>query len=709
MPVFLLLIILLGARLESSTLLEDLEMARYYDTCLDEHLPITFNHLLTTGYFVTPSARMGEAGELSLGIVSAPPYLNWNGRFQLFSHLELSANYRIFRGYKDSMLSPFGFGDYADRGANVKFAFLTPEDSCSYLPGFAIGAEDFMGSCKFTSYYIVGTKVWLNQGLEASLGWGNKRFSGPTYGFFGGTAWFPFLNRENPILSGISLAAEVDPIDYKNPKREPHPDGRESNFPINFGAKYKFHDLLDFSVSCIRGSELAYGGSLTYNWGSTKGFLAKVDDPLPYNAPRDTEPLGCYRPENIMISTLAFSLEEQGFRLSRAWMEECSGEKKLWIAVTNERYRRECEVKMRLQSLLAALSPSDVGTVVVVLESYGLPCQRYVYTNEMLFRYENDLISELEFDLLTCRQEAVAPIPEVSRLLFERRLDAWHGRVSPRFESFLGNAKGKFKYDLGIKAEFDGFLPNDVLYDVQVSYTVVSTIHDVSDFDRYNPSQLPNVLTDYVNYRKRRTFSTDRAYLQKNWNLGHGFFGAVGAGYFQVNYAGLAGELLWYPAPSNFAIGFDGALLKKRRYNGLGFQSKLRKLDGMTPTYRPYSILEQYFLDFYFDFPLYRFFTKLSVGQFLAHDKGLRVEATRYFASGLRLSGWFTYTNAKDHVNGEEYFNRGIALELPLDIFFKCSSRRVWNYGMAAWLRDAGAWVPTGKSLFDIINRERRD
>ena len=100
--------------------------------------------------------------------------------------------------------------------------------------------------------------------------------------------------------------------------------------------------------------------------------------------------------------------------------------------------------------------------------------------------------------------------------------------------------------------------------------------------------------------------------------------------------------------------------------------------------------------------------TKISFGQFLAKDKGARLEITRYFKNGLRLTGWMTVTNANDFVNGTRYHNRGVAIEMPLDLFFRCSSRRVWNYGLAAWLRDAGAQADTGRSLHDLINRERR-
>lgn len=691
----------------SDPLLPDVDEAIFQTIYECERLPITYNHLYTTGYFLTPSARIGEAGEIGVGVIHAPPYLQWNARIQPFACLDLSMNWRIFRGVKDKGLDQFGFGDYADRGANAKLELMTPEYTNYDLPGFAIGVEDFMGSKKFLNYYIVGTKIWLPQNipLETSFGWGAGRFTNKdSRGFFGGLAWYPFFYSYREFLHPLSLCAEYDPIDYSNRHREPHPKGRSSHTPINYGVKYKYADTIDLTLGSLRGKELAYGGSIQYNWGSSKGFLPKIQDPLPYCAPADKEPLGCIRTESLFVHNLAFAFEEQGFRLFNVILLQ---DNTLVITLINECYREERISRSRIEHILGALLPSNIEKAVVVMESYGLPCQQYVYTPDLLQAELRNTLSCYEHDLLTPRAEAIDYRPN-GKVIFDRDLDLWKARVAPRFETFFGNAKGKFKYDFGLRGNVEGYLPYNLFYDVELGYTLFSTANDIGIVDLYNPSQLPVVLTDFVRYRQHTNFTTDRAYLQRAWNLGRGYFSRLSLGYFMVNYAGLAGEFLWYPANSHLAVGFDGAALKKRRYHGLGFQSKLLQFDGFVPTFHTYSLLPQYFFNLYFDFPQISFFTKVSAGQFLAGDKGLRLEATRYFESGLRLTGWVTFTDAKDKVHGEDYYNRGIALELPLDLFYLCSSRRVWNYGSAAWLRDAGAFSYTGPTLFDIINRERR-
>lgn len=677
-----------------------LTIAAYWDQKQNERFPTTYNHTLSTGYFVTPSARMTEEGEIGLGIAAAPPYLNWNARIQPFSFLELSANYRVFRGYQDPTIGHLGFGDYADRGANFKLSVITPELSIYKLPGLAVGIDDFMGSKKFTTYYIVGTQVWPELGLEGSFGWGAGRYThGPSGGFFGGFNWFPLYSYRNKWVQGFCFTAEFDPTHYHN---DPHPHGRESNTPINFGAKYNFCDLLELSASCLRGKVFAAAGSVQFNWGKTEGLLPKISDPCPYTSPVDREPLGCIRLAQVMIQSMSYALDSQGFQLTKSWLDNST----LWLRLMNCRYRQEHLMRIRLQHLLAALTPSNIETVVVEIESNGLVCQQYVYPRALLLRYVGHCITPFEFDLLTPREEACSSPP--GEMLFNRKYPLWRVKPSPRLENFFGSASGKYKYDLGVKLDIEGFLPFNWFYEVQISNTLFSNIQTLSDFDFFSPSQLPNVATDYIRYRQSHALSWDRLYLQKSLNLGRGFFGRVAGGYFQINYAGVAAESLWYPAHSHFAIGLEGAVVKKRRYTGLGFQSTLRHFEGRKPIYSAYSTLQQYFLNLYFDIPELQVFTKISLGQFLAKDKGIRGELTRYFDNGIRLTGWMTLTNAGDQIHGENYYDRGIAIEIPFDLFFKCSSRRIWNYALAAWLRDAGYSIWTGRALFETLNRERR-
>lgn len=705
---------LFDERNEECALFYDLAIAQYWDEKLNERLPVCYNHLLQTGYFVTPSARMKDGGEIGTGFAYAPPYSIFSLRAQLFSHLEISANYRIFQGVDDPGLSKFGYGDFTDRGANVKLALATPEDTGNVFPGIAIGAEDFFGTERFKTYYFLATKNWMPFGLETTIGWGTGRFSNShSKGFFGGFAWYPFYRCENIWTRGLGFAAEYDPIDYEDPEIEPHPYGRVKNFFINYGVKYNFCEYLDLSVSHIRGDALAIAGALNYNWGTSEGFLPKVDDSIPYYGPCNHVAIGDCRTISDLVICLKENFDAQGFQLNYIWLENCIDPdgyeiKKLTIQLMNLCYREELVMRYRLSCLLAALLPENIDQVSIIIESFALACQQYYYSRELLTCFANKQVGDYEMEILTPMHEVTFPDLNNAESILYSPPSLYHFELQPHFETFLNNAKGKFKYDIGLKASVEGILPKDIYYEAGCTYTALSSLGDICDFDFYNPSQLPNVQTDYVRYRQQSSFTIDQLYVQRCWNLSHGWFGRFSGGYFEPLFGGAAAEIMFYPVNWNFAIGLEGAVLKKRRYSGLGFFNTLRHLEGYTPVYSHYTVLDQYFLDVYFDLQSLTTVLKISVGQFLARDRGVRIEATRYFESGLRLTGWYTITDASDMVNNKVYHDKGISLQLPLDFFFKCRSRRMWNYGLAAWLRDSGAMSETGRPLYEFISFERR-
>jgi len=259
-----------------------------------------------------------------------------------------------------------------------------------------------------------------------------------------------------------------------------------------------------------------------------------------------------------------------------------------------------------------------------------------------------------------------------------------------------------------LNASFWGDLPRRFYYAWGVNWSAISNIGNEPINEFNEPTDLPVVASDLIRYFQVHAVTWNNLYLQKFWNFGQAFFGTVTAGYFQVNYAGIGGELMWYPAHGGWGIGIEGAVTKKRSYRGLGFQDNLLQWTGVGFTEIAYSTLQQYFLDFYLNIPRFKVFSKFSVGQFLAGDKGVYGEAVKYFDNGLRLGGFLTFSDALVRAAGEEYYNRGIILEVPFDFFLQKSCRPTYTYSSATWLRDAGYRTATGLSLFDLVERERR-
>lgn len=683
-------------------LFRDLEMVNKIDRQIHDRLPLVVNYHLQGGYFTMPSARTFDAGTFGFGFAYVPPYHIWSLGFQFFDHIETTGNYWIYKGEPDFLFGHLGFGDSAERAANIKLILMRKEDGFPFLPDFALGWNDFMGTCRFRSFYVAATQEFLNYNFEATLGWGNGRIKG----FYGGLAWTPF-RKFDWFIKNLTLAAEYDANNYKKHVHE-HNRGRVVKSRINAGIQYTLWDLFRLSASTIRGDDWAASAAINYNLGASKGFFPKIKDPTPYCAPIDTQPLGLLRSRQEFAQELAYAFQEQGFDLYNLYLVpgEC-GRDSLWMKIVNVRYREEQDVRSRIQYILSGLTPSNIIRVTAVIEAEGVPVHEYRYRAEDLKRYAAGRIGENEFRVIAPTREASSkPKDYDAALLFQRRKPIWLLTFRPWFRSFLGSSRGKFKYEVGLALNPEGYLFDEIYYNICGTYTAKSSAFDIDSQDFLNPSRIINVRTDSILYNQSNSFHLDQAFLQKSWNMGQGWFSRVALGYFEMAYAGAALEALYYPVHFNWAIGFSTATLMKRGYYGIGFQRKIRKLTSEGPIYLPY-IGFQYFVDFYYQYKPFNLDFKVSAGQFLARDKGIRIEGGRTFSSGLRVGLWYTLTNANDHVNGSRYYDKGFSFTLPLDLFLMKSSRTRIGYAMSAWLRDCGAISATGKQLYPTLFWER--
>ena len=403
-------------------LFRDLQTVAEIQQQIHDRLPLVINYQLQGGYFAMPSARTFDAGAMGFGFAYAPPYHIWSLGFH-------------------------------------------------FLPDFAIGWNDFIGTCRFESFYVAATKEFLSWNFEATLGWGNGRMRG----FYGAAAWTPF-RKYRSFFKNLTLAAEYDANNYKRHLHE-HPDGRKVRAPINAGLQFTLWDLIRLSGSTLRGETLAASIALNYDLGSSKGLLPKTKDPAPYSAPVDTQPIGTLRSRQELAQELAFAFQEQGFDLYSLYLiPGPSGKDSLWMKIVNVRYREEEDVRSRIEYILAALTPSNISAITAVTEADGVPIHEYRFRLEDLKRYAAGRLGEDEFRIIAPPQEASRrPRAYDSALLYQRRKKIWILTFRPWFRSFLGSSRGKFKYEVGLALNPEGYLFDEIYYNICGTYTAASS------------------------------------------------------------------------------------------------------------------------------------------------------------------------------------------------------------------------------------------
>ena len=694
----------LSAKDEITCLFQDLKEINQINQKEQDHLPYHYNYVLMGGYFNMPSARVNEMGMMAFGFSYVPPYRNYGATIQPLKRLELGLNYRVFIDIPEPSMGNLGFGDDSDRGANMKFQVLRKDDGLAYFPEIAMGIEDFYGTKRFHSFYVVATKSFLDWNLETTIGWGKGRIKG----FFGGLGWTPFRQLKHGFLKDLTFIGEYDAIDYKHHPFE-HPKGRHIGSRINLGVSGNLLHVFAFNISYLRGKTMSASLSFARNLGTSQGLFPKIDNPPFYTSPLNLEPLGPRRQEKEFTSELVFALAEQKLSPSQMYLTTDENHKTLlYITLINRSYRSTVDLKERLISVLSSLIPNGIDKIFVNVESNGIVAYAFQFQASSLKRLRMQTISPFEFDVLTPLKSPITFLPNCyeGTLLYRKNKPLWKLTIRPRLLTFFGSATGKFKYSSGILVGSEGYLRNQFYYNIQGAYNAKSSLSDVGDMDQLNPSELFNVRSDLVNYYRTHSISLEKAYLQKGTYLGQGWYHRSAMGYFEIAFNGIANEFLYYPAGANWAIALEAATVLKRKYQGFKFTTKVRKFDGVKAKH-PHFIGYQYFVDFFYSFkPLHLIF-KISVGQFLARDKGARFEIGRTFASGLYFSLWYTWTNAYDIVNQSRYHDKGFALVIPFDFFLKKSSKAKIGYLLSVWLRDSGARASTGKRLYPTLYDER--
>jgi hypothetical protein len=201
----------------------------------------------------------------------------------------------------------------------------------------------------------------------------------------------------------------------------------------------------------------------------------------------------------------------------------------------------------------------------------------------------------------------------------------------------------------------------------------------------------PDVIRSDISKYKKGNYTFDRLMINQVFRLSDRLFSRVSLGYFELMYAGIGGESLYFLGDGKMAFGIEGDWVKKRYPKTL---FKLMDVDRYTllgNAYYYYSGLDMTF--------------KTQFGRFMAGDVGWKIDINRKYKTGVVLGMFVTFTDT-DNIDqpsfNEGYNHKGIYLRLPVRMFYGHDSIRTLNYGISPWTRDVGQAVFHWKDLYSI-------
>jgi hypothetical protein len=245
-------------------------------------LPISANVWGETGLLQTPSARTAPAGTAAATLGLFQPYANLNLFFAPINGVEFILRYTNINNIPYGEQSFSGGQTYKDKSTGFKVRLLKEN---AYLPEFAVGVRDLLGTGLFSGEYAVANKRYRDLDFTAGMGWGQlgtrNNITNPFVTAFGqnfatrdaavvgqgGTPNQQYFHGNAALFGGVQyhtpwknlvLKAEVDGNNYQ---QLPFGNTLPIKSIFNFGATYQMKNA-DFTVGVLGNSQVMFSISL---------------------------------------------------------------------------------------------------------------------------------------------------------------------------------------------------------------------------------------------------------------------------------------------------------------------------------------------------------------------------------------------------------------------------------------------------------------
>ncbi|MBW3530933.1 YjbH domain-containing protein [Shewanella sp. NKUCC06_TVS] len=279
--------------------------------------------------------------------------------------------------------------------------------------------------------------------------------------------------------------------------------------------------------------------------------------------------------------------------------------------------------------------------------------------------------------------------------------------ISPTMVQSFGGSEGFYMFNIGVTGsanyrftdnfEFGGSLYLN-LYDNYDKF-----LYDVPP-DGTNLKRVRTLIRQYVHDNPVRVNN-----LQLTWmdNLSDNISYQAYGGYLEMMYGGVGTEFLYRPLNSQWAFGFDVNYAKQRDPDSMfGFFKDENQFDPLTN--RAYRVqtgvvtghATAYYQPEWFPNTLLR----VSAGQYLTEDKGVTVDFSKQFDSGVIVGAFATKTNLSADEYGEGSFTKGFYISIPFDLMTVKSTH---SRAFLSWMpltRDGGQMLGRKYNLFDVTD-----
>lgn len=652
------------------------------------------------GLLQTPTARMAREGAFSFNYHDNDQYRFYSGSIQLFPWLETTLRYTDVRTRKYSNVEAFsGNQTYKDKSFDMKLRLW---EEGYWLPQVAVGLRDIGGTGLFDSEYLVASKAWGPFDFSLGIGWGYLGTSGniknpfcsvsgsycyrdTSYHSAGSLSAGNMFHGPSALFGGVEYQTPWQPLRLKleyegNNYSDEYAGVIEQKSKFNVGAVYRLSNWADASLSYERGNTFMFGFTLHTNFNDLRHYW--TDSRRPAYEPQ---------PQDAVLQHTVVANQLTQLKYNAGYIDpkiQIKGDT-LYVSGDQEKYRDGDEGVVRANRIIMNDLPADIRTIKVTENSVNLP---QVTTETDVASLKRHLEGEplgQETPLLQKRENP--DIPENTEQGWYIEKSRFNYSLDPVLNQSVGGPENFYMYQLGVMGTADYWLTDHLL---TTGSLFVNLANNYSKFNyTSSDSVLPRVRTRVREYVENNYYINN---LQANYfqYLGNGFYGQVYGGYLETMFGGVGTEVLWRPLDSDWAIGVNANYVKQRDWTSptdmMKFTNYSVKTGHLTAYWNP-SFAPDVLM-------------KLSVGQYLAGDKGATFEVAKHFDSGIVVGTYATITNVSPQEYGEGDFTKGVYISVPMDLFSAYPTRSRAQVSWSPLTRDGGQMLGRKFDLYSMTS-----
>ncbi|RCX02551.1 MULTISPECIES: YjbH domain-containing protein [Kosakonia] len=654
------------------------------------------------GLLQTPTARMSREGELSFNYRDNNQYRYYSGSVQLFPWLETTLRYTDVRTRKYSSVEAFsGNQSYKDKAFDLKLRLW---QEGYWLPEVSVGARDIGGTGLFDGEYLVADKAWGPFDFSLGIGWGYLGTSGniknplcsydekyctrdTRYKAAGSTDTSQMFRGPTALFGGVEYQTPWNPLRLKleyegNNYQQDFAGKLPQRSKVNVGAIYRVTDWADINLSYERGNTWMFGFTLRNNFSDLRPSY--IDNARPKYQP---QPQDAILQHSVVANQLTLLKYNAGLTDPQIQVKGDT----LYVTGEQVKYRNTQEGVERANRIIMNDLPDGIRTIRVTENRLNMPVVTTETDVASLKRHlEGEPLGQ-DTELVQKRETPIVPDKPEQGWYIDKSSFDFH--IDPVLNQSFGGPEAFYMYQLGVMATADWWLTDHLL---TTGSLFGNLTNNYDKFNYTNPPRdtaLPRVRTRVREYVQNDIYVNN---MQANYfqYLGNNFYGQVYAGYLETMYGGAGAELLWRPVDSHWAFGIDGNYVKQRDWRSA--QDMMKFTD--------YSVKTGHFTAYWTPWFAENVLVKASVGQYLAGDKGVTLDVSKHFDSGIVVGAYATKTNVSAAQYGEGDFTKGVYISVPLDLFSTGPTRSRAGVGWTPLTRDGGQMLGRKFELYNMTN-----